>query len=66
MQAIIEGENGRLYADRYLTRAKLTDTHPATIVEFCALVELTERFKEAKTNRRNRHSISITPRMFLP
>lgn len=42
-QAIIEGEKGRSYANKYLTGAKWTDTKPTTIVEFdapCALIEL--------------------------
>lgn len=45
-QAIIEGENGRLYANKYLSGAKWTSTHPTTIVEFCAPIELIEIFKE--------------------
>jgi hypothetical protein len=45
-QAIIEGENGRLYANKYLTGAKWTSTHPTTIVEFCAPIELIETLKQ--------------------
>ena len=48
-QAIIEGENGRLYANKYLTGAKFTDSHPTTIVEFCAPTELIETLKEKQT-----------------
>ena len=48
-QAIIEGENGRLYANKYLTGMKFTNTHPTTIVEFCAPIELIERLKEKQT-----------------
>ncbi|CAF3725462.1 unnamed protein product [Adineta steineri] len=45
-QAIIEGENGRLYANKYLTGAKWTSTSPTTIVEFCAPIELIETLKQ--------------------
>jgi hypothetical protein len=45
-QAIIEGENGRSYANKYLTGAKYTSSNPTTIVEFCAPTELIERLKE--------------------
>jgi hypothetical protein len=45
-QAIIEGENGRLYANKYLSGAKWTSTHPTTIVEFCAPIELIETLKQ--------------------
>jgi hypothetical protein len=33
-QAIIEGENGRLYAEKYLNGKKKVDTEPTTVVEF--------------------------------
>jgi hypothetical protein len=45
-QAIIEGENGRLYANKYLNGAKWTSTHPTTIVEFCVPTELIETLKQ--------------------
>jgi hypothetical protein len=45
-QAIIEGENGRLYANKYLTGVKWTQTNPTTIVEFCAPTELIETLKQ--------------------
>ena len=45
-QAIIEGDNGRLYANKYLTGAKWTNTSPTTIVEFCAPTALIEVLKE--------------------
>lgn len=45
-QAIIEGETGRSYANKYLTGAKWTDTKPTTIVEFCAPTELIEALKQ--------------------
>jgi hypothetical protein len=45
-QAIIEGENGRLYANKYLTGGKYTKSNPRTIVEFCAPTELIETLKQ--------------------
>ena len=45
-QAIIEGHSGRVYANKYLTGAKRTNTNPTTIVEFCAPNELIETLKE--------------------
>eukprot|EP01119_Soliformovum_irregulare_P001668 TRINITY_DN11400_c0_g1_i1.p1 TRINITY_DN11400_c0_g1~~TRINITY_DN11400_c0_g1_i1.p1 ORF type:complete len:176 (-),score=29.36 TRINITY_DN11400_c0_g1_i1:43-570(-) len=33
-QAIMEGESGRIYAEKYLNGKKWTDTHPTTVVEF--------------------------------
>uniref|UniRef100_A0A0G4GVS9 Uncharacterized protein n=1 Tax=Chromera velia CCMP2878 TaxID=1169474 RepID=A0A0G4GVS9_9ALVE len=33
-QAIIEGDNGRVYAEKYLNGKKWVDTHPTTVVEF--------------------------------
>eukprot|EP01060_Flectonema_neradi_P000611 TRINITY_DN10385_c0_g1_i1.p1 TRINITY_DN10385_c0_g1~~TRINITY_DN10385_c0_g1_i1.p1 ORF type:complete len:177 (+),score=21.28 TRINITY_DN10385_c0_g1_i1:39-569(+) len=41
-QAIIEGDKGREYAEKYLTGKKWVDTAPTTVVEFvvpCKLVE---------------------------
>ncbi|CAF2860536.1 unnamed protein product [Rotaria sp. Silwood2] len=45
-QAIIEGENGRLYSNKYLTGGKWVSSHPTTIVEFCAPTELIETLKQ--------------------
>ena len=45
-QAIIEGEEGRLYANKYLVGAKWTNTNPTTIVEFSVPTELIETLKE--------------------
>lgn len=45
-QAIIEGENGRIYANKYLTGVKFTDTHPTTIVEFTVPTELIDILKD--------------------
>ena len=45
-QAIIEGENGRAYANKYLTGAKWTKTNPTTIVEFNAPSALIETLKQ--------------------
>lgn len=45
-QAIIEDENGRIYANKYLTGAKSVSTHPTTIVEFCAPTDLIETLKQ--------------------
>eukprot|EP01059_Diplonema_ambulator_P016391 TRINITY_DN27871_c0_g1_i1.p1 TRINITY_DN27871_c0_g1~~TRINITY_DN27871_c0_g1_i1.p1 ORF type:complete len:183 (+),score=29.74 TRINITY_DN27871_c0_g1_i1:56-550(+) len=33
-QAIIEGDNGRVYAEKYLNGKKWVDTSPTTVVEF--------------------------------
>eukprot|EP01089_Gocevia_fonbrunei_P015185 TRINITY_DN4368_c0_g1_i1.p1 TRINITY_DN4368_c0_g1~~TRINITY_DN4368_c0_g1_i1.p1 ORF type:complete len:155 (+),score=20.74 TRINITY_DN4368_c0_g1_i1:45-509(+) len=44
-QAIIEGANGRDYANKYLTGQKWTDTNPSTIVEFVAPIHLIETLK---------------------
>ena len=44
-QAIIEGENGRSYANKYLTGAKWTNTSPTTIVEFNAPSAVIEALK---------------------
>jgi hypothetical protein len=45
-QAIIEGENGRSYAKKYLTGAKWTNTRPTTVVEFCTSITLIETLKQ--------------------
>ncbi len=45
-QAIIEGESGRLYANKYLTGVEWTQTNPTTIVEFCAPTELIETLQQ--------------------
>ncbi len=45
-QAIIEGEEGRNYATKYLNGTKWTDTHPTTVVEFTAPKELIEELKK--------------------
>ena len=45
-QAIIEGENGRSYANKYLTGAKWTNTKPTTIVEFSVPTKLIETLKQ--------------------
>ena len=45
-QAIIEGENGRAYANKYLTGAKWTNTRPTTIVEFLTSTKLIETLKQ--------------------
>ncbi len=39
-QAIIEGEVGRQYAEKYLAGKKWVDTCPTSVVEFCAPVTL--------------------------
>ncbi len=39
-QAIIEGDVGRIYAEKYLTGHKWVDTHPTTVVEFSIPIEL--------------------------
>jgi hypothetical protein len=39
-QAIIEGENGRLYANKYLTEGKYTDSNPTMIIEFFAVLPI--------------------------
>ena len=44
-QAIIEGEEGRLYANKYLVGAKRTNTNPTTVVEFSVPTELIETLK---------------------
>lgn len=44
-QAIIEGEIGREYANKYLCGAKWTRTNPTTIVEFIAPTQLIELLK---------------------
>ncbi|KAN0003162.1 hypothetical protein ACTFIZ_009313 [Dictyostelium cf. discoideum] len=48
-QAIIEGSNGRQYANKYLTGKKWTDTNPSTIVEFTCPIELIEICKLIQT-----------------
>ncbi|KAK5577093.1 hypothetical protein RB653_002031 [Dictyostelium firmibasis] len=48
-QAIIEGSNGRQYANKYLTGKKWTDTNPSTIVEFTCPIELIEHCKSIQT-----------------
>lgn len=45
-QAIIEGDSGRVYANKYLTGGKWTNTDSTTIVEFCAPNELIDTLKE--------------------
>jgi hypothetical protein len=45
-QAIIEGEEGRAYSDKYLSGKKWTNTSPSTIVEFTAPIELIETLKK--------------------
>ncbi|CAF1369464.1 unnamed protein product [Didymodactylos carnosus] len=45
-QAIIEGQEGREYANKYLTGKKWTKTHPTTIVEFTSPIELIETLKK--------------------
>ncbi|UJR24169.1 hypothetical protein I4U23_027135 [Adineta vaga] len=45
-QAIIEGENGRIYANKYLNGNKWTDTNPTTIVEFTVPIDFMEFLKE--------------------
>lgn len=45
-QAIIEGENGRSYSNKYLAGAKWVSTHPTTVVEFSAPTELIETLKK--------------------
>ncbi|GAM18057.1 hypothetical protein SAMD00019534_012320 [Acytostelium subglobosum LB1] len=44
-QAIIEGEIGRAYANKYLTGKKWTDTNPSTVVEFTCPKSLVEKLK---------------------
>ncbi|GIQ85060.1 hypothetical protein KIPB_006672 [Kipferlia bialata] len=34
-QAVIEGEAGRLYAEKFVLGSKKVNTHPRTVVEFC-------------------------------
>jgi hypothetical protein len=45
-QAIIEDENGRLYANKWLTGKKRGKTPRTTIVEFCAPIDLIETLKQ--------------------
>ncbi|CAF1613425.1 unnamed protein product [Adineta ricciae] len=45
-QAIIEGENGRIYANKYLNGNKWTNSNPTTIVEFTVPIDLMELLKE--------------------
>jgi hypothetical protein len=45
-QAIIEDENGRLYADKWLTGKKRNKAPRTTIVEFCAPTDLIETLKQ--------------------
>lgn len=42
-QAIIQGEVGRRYAEKFLNGRKKVDTHPSSVVEFAAPAELVER-----------------------
>jgi hypothetical protein len=39
-QAIIEGDNGRTYAEKYLRGTKKVDSQPTTVIEFIAPTEL--------------------------
>eukprot|EP01132_Coremiostelium_polycephalum_P009176 gene9176-11248_t len=48
-QAIIEGPNGRNYANKYLTGKKWTNTHPNAIVEFTSPLELIEKLRSIYT-----------------
>jgi hypothetical protein len=48
-QAIIEGENGYEYAFKYLSGKKHTDTHPSTIVEFIAPVDLIRKLEKKQS-----------------
>mmetsp|Transcript_27672 Transcript_27672/g.77381 ORF Transcript_27672/g.77381 Transcript_27672/m.77381 type:complete len:178 (+) Transcript_27672:32-565(+) len=34
-QAVMEGDRGKEYAEKYLNGRKKVDTHPTTVVEFC-------------------------------
>ncbi|EFA77090.1 hypothetical protein PPL_09843 [Heterostelium album PN500] len=45
-QAIIEGEVGRAYANKYLSGKKWTDTEPSTVVEFTCPKDLIEQLKK--------------------
>ena len=42
-QAIIQGEVGRQYAEKFLNGRKKVDTHPSSVVEFAVRAELIER-----------------------
>ncbi len=42
-QAIVEGEEGRRYMEKYLTGQKYVDTNPTTVVEFTIRQELKDR-----------------------
>lgn len=39
-QAIIEGEGGRAYAEKFISGSKKSDAHPTTVVEFAAPASL--------------------------
>jgi hypothetical protein len=41
-QAIVEGEEGRRYMEKYLTGQKHVDTSPTTVIEFTIRIELKE------------------------
>ena len=44
-QAIIEGEEGRIYSNKYLSGKKKVDTNPTTVVEFTMPILLLEEIK---------------------
>eukprot|EP01090_Pellita_catalonica_P003365 TRINITY_DN13033_c0_g1_i1.p1 TRINITY_DN13033_c0_g1~~TRINITY_DN13033_c0_g1_i1.p1 ORF type:complete len:146 (-),score=23.99 TRINITY_DN13033_c0_g1_i1:297-671(-) len=48
-QAIIEGQVGRWYANKYLTGQKRTDTEPGTIVEFTVPQEVIKEISSIQT-----------------
>ncbi len=48
-QAIIEGPIGFLYANKYLTGQKFTDTHPSTVIEFVIPIQLVETLEKIQT-----------------
>ena len=42
-QTIVEGQEGRAYAEKYLRGHKSVDTHPTTVVEFCVPAVLIDK-----------------------
>jgi hypothetical protein len=48
-QAIIEGLDGLIYAEKYLNGKKKTDTHPSSVVEFVTKKELIETLRKKQS-----------------